>query len=347
MRNCFIIDKNLSPNSFAFLYPILLNKDKIENKIDILFSFPKKNYDLIFVDSKYYNKKFQESEFDYIKSDLINLKKKCNKLIYCDNEASIFINETIFDFVDTYLKGRLPRNINIYKKKLYGQREFTDYYHKKYNIIDDTVNYSNIIGDKKLNKLVLGWNNGICDYSYYSPLKKKLFKLTGKIFSNKIKFNEKKEILISGRFKQKYNRNSINFHRDLFESVCKNICDTSRVSRLKYFNELKKSIFSISPFGWGEICYRDFESFTYSCILLKPNMDHIMTWPEYYIKNETYIPLDWDQPNSRQIERILDEKDNYKNIAEMGYVNYLKYFDNTNKFYFKKKLEKIINIVIN
>ena len=59
MRNCFIIDKNLSPNSFAFLYPILLNKDKLENKIDILFSFPKKII-FDFVDSKYYNKKFQE-----------------------------------------------------------------------------------------------------------------------------------------------------------------------------------------------------------------------------------------------------------------------------------------------
>ena len=94
--------------------------------------------------------------------------------------------------MDIYLKGRLPE-ILISTKKNYMVKEFTDYYHKKYNIIDDTVNYSNIIEDKKLNKLVLGWNNGICDYSYYSPLKKKLFKLTGKIFSNKIKFNEKKK----------------------------------------------------------------------------------------------------------------------------------------------------------
>ena len=32
-----------------------------------------------------------------------------------------------------------------------SSKRFTDYYHKKYNIIDDTVNYSNIIEDKKLN----------------------------------------------------------------------------------------------------------------------------------------------------------------------------------------------------
>ena len=76
----------------------------------------------------------------------------------------------------------------------------------------------------------------------------------------------------------------------------------------------------------GRICYRDFESFSYGCLLLKPNMDHINTWPNYYLKNQTYISLDWDQTNSNELERIIDEKEKYKNIAELGYLNYFKYF---------------------
>ena len=103
-----------------------------------------------------------------------NLRKKCNKLIYCDNEASIFINNLIFDYVDIYLKGRLPNNLNIYKKKLYGQREFTEYYNKKFGIIDSTESYSKILKDKNLKKIFLGWNNGICDYTYYSTIKKNI-----------------------------------------------------------------------------------------------------------------------------------------------------------------------------
>jgi hypothetical protein len=344
---CFVIDRELSPNSYAFLFPLLLNKDHIDHEIEIFYKSPIKNYDYIFIDSKFYNNKFQLNDFEFIRNDLENLRKKCNKLIYCDNEASIFINNLIFDYVDVYLKGRLPSDLNIYKKKLYGQREFTEYYNKKFGIIDSPENYSNIIEDKNLKKIILGWNNGICDYTYYSIIKKKLFILTKKLYFNKPKFYDLKKNLISGRFKQNYNRNTINFHRKLFENICYKICDTDRIHRLRYFQELKNSFFSLSPFGWGEICYRDFESFSYGCLLLKPNMDHINTWPNYYLKNETYISLDWDQTNSSELERIIDEKENYKNIAEFGYLNYLKYFDNNNKFFFKKYFEKIISDIKN
>ncbi len=347
MKICFIIDKELSPNSFAFLFPLLLNIKNINEEIEILYRLPEKNYDLIFVDSKFYNKKFQSNDFKSITNDLTSLRQKCRKIIYCDNEASIFINKSIFSFIDYYLKGRLPKNLNIYKKKLYGQREFTDYYHNKFGIIDDPVNYSNSLEDKDLKKIILGWNNGICDYSYYSTIKKKIFSLTGKLFFTKTKFYKFKKNLISARFKQNYNRNTINFHRELFEKICFNICDTTRVNRYKYFQELKNSFFSLSPFGWGEICYRDFETFSYSALLLKPNMDHINTWPNYYLKDKTYISLDWDQADANQLEKIINNKENYKNIAEFGYSNYFKFFDNYNKFFFKKHFEKIISEIKN
>ena len=347
MNICFIVNKDLNPNSFAFLFPLILNKNNFDHEIDISYEFPKNNYDFIFIDSKFYNKKYLTGDFDYIKNNLILLKKRCSKLIYCDNEASIFINSSIFDFVDIYLKGRLPSDMSVYNKKLYGQREFTDYYHRKYHINDENVSYSNILEDKDLKKIFLGWNNGICDYSYYSIFKKKIFSLTGKLYFNKPEFHNVKKNLVSSRFKQNYNRNTINFHRKMFENIFNNICDTKRVNRYKYFAELKNSFFSISPFGWGEICYRDFESFTYGCLLLKPDMDHINTWPNYYLKNKTYISLNWFQSDSTDIEKILDQKENYYDIAKFGYKTYSKYFDNNNKFYFKRYFEKIINNITN
>ena len=57
--------------------------------------------------------------------------------------------------------------------------------------------------------------------------------------------------------------------------------------------KIKKFNFSISPFG-GEICYREFESFLYRCVLIKPNMEHLRTWPDYYIENKTYLPMKQD-----------------------------------------------------
>ena len=43
----------------------------------------------------------------------------------------------IFEFIDYYLKGIIPKDLNIYKKALYGKRQFTDFYYKKYKIKDD------------------------------------------------------------------------------------------------------------------------------------------------------------------------------------------------------------------
>ena len=77
---CFVIDKGLSPNSYAFLFPLLLNKNQIDHEIEIFFKLPIKNYDYIFIDSKYYNKKFQSNDFEFIKNDLENLRKNATNL---------------------------------------------------------------------------------------------------------------------------------------------------------------------------------------------------------------------------------------------------------------------------
>ena len=347
MKICFIIDKNLNPNSYAFIFPILINKKNFSSfDIDIISKDPEKIYDLIFIDSKYYITQFKNNDFNFISNNLIQIKNKCKKLIYCDNEASIFINKNLFKYVDTYLKGRLPADINTYKKELYGQRQFTDFYHKKYNIRDNAENYSNIIEDDQLKKIILGWNNGICDYSYFSIVKKLIFKLSGKIFlSTKFQILNKKK-LISARIKQKYNRNTINYHRNIYEKLLSNYCNIERISRNQYFKELKNSKFSFSPFGWGEICYRDFESFLYKCILIKPNMSHIKTWPDFYIENKTYISTPWDLNNRNLIDKIFENEEEFKKIGEFGHENYIKYLNNDDNSIFTKYFENLIKNII-
>jgi len=347
MKICFIIDKNLNPNSYAFIFPIILNKKNFNFfDIEIINKDTEKIYDLIFIDSKYYINAFKNDNFNFISNNLIQKKKKCKKLIYCDNEASIFINKDLFKYVDIYLKGRLPTDINTYKKELYGQREFTDFYHKKYNIRDDVESYSNIIEEDHFKKILLGWNNGICDYSYFSIIKKLIFKLSGKIFLNtKFQILNKKK-LISARIKQRYNRNTINYHRNIYEKLVSNYCSIERISRNRYFKELKNSKFSFSPFGWGEICYRDFESFLYKCILIKPNMNHIKTWPDFYIENKTYISIPWDLTDRYLIDRIFEKETELNKIGEFGYENYIKYLNNDDNSIFTKYFENLIKEII-
>ena len=66
------------------------------------------------------------------------------------------------------------------------------------------------------------------------------------------------------------------------------------VPRRQFEAELRDSRVCVSPFGYGEVCYRDFEAVAAGCLLAKPDMGHLRTAPDLYVPHETYIPFRWD-----------------------------------------------------
>ena len=349
MRIFFLIDKNCNQNSFSFIFPILTNKKYFKEEIIVGNQLPKKNYDLIFVDSKFFYEEFNKAEFQYIRNCIIELKLKCKKIVYVDNEASIFINKNIIEMFDYYLKGRIPNDMNIYKSKLYGLREFTDFYYHKFNIKDKNEIYSEYLDEKNISKIILSWNNGICDYSFWSKINRNFFKLSNFVFNNFKCKNYEKRQNFSARFSQSYLRQTVNFQRKELSRLIDDSQLTNRVNRYRYFNELKRSKISFSPFGWGEICYRDFESFYYKCALIKPDMDHINTWPNYYKKKLTYLSLNWDFSNFENIIQYISDKKNENDlnfIAAEGQKNYFYYLYSGGEspfvLHFKSILKKVL-----
>ena len=96
---------------------------------------------------------------------------------------------------------------------------------------------------------------------------------------------------------------------------------TKRVPIKEYIKELMNSRTVCSPFGWGEICRRDFETFIYGGALIKPDMSHIDTFPQWYIPEETYLPIRWDFSNFDELLEDLKDsnKDEYfRFIAHKG-----------------------------
>lgn len=74
-----------------------------------------------------------------------------------------------------------------------------------------------------------------------------------------------------------------------------NILADGRVKRHALFKEMTHSRLCFSPFGYGEVCWRDFESYATGSLLLKPNMDHLKVYgDDFFIPDETYISLNWD-----------------------------------------------------
>jgi hypothetical protein len=58
--------------------------------------------------------------------------------------------------------------------------------------------------------------------------------------------------------------------------------------------ELANSRLCFSPFGYGELCWRDIEAFQTGAVLIKPDMGHLQTLPDLYEPGVTYLPVRWD-----------------------------------------------------
>ena len=67
-----------------------------------------------------------------------------------------------------------------------------------------------------------------------------------------------------------------------------------KVGPRRYFMELRRSRAVFSPFGWGEVCFRDFEAAACGAALVKPSMAHVETEPDLFVPGESYAPVRWD-----------------------------------------------------
>ena len=84
-----------------------------------------------------------------------------------------------------------------------------------------------------------------------------------------------------------------------------------------FVNVMKRSKIGLSPFGMGELCYRDLELIQWGCLLIKPDMSKVITEPDFFKPMETYIPVkpDWSDLNET-IENVLDYWNDYEYIID-------------------------------
>ena len=265
---------------------------------------------------------------------LETIKKKVKSVFYFDTtDSSGCIQNEVFDYVDLYFKSQILKNKDLYKKKLYGSRIYSDYFHKKFKVRDNFIMFQRPLTDSNLKKLKLSWNSSLANYS----LKGKMLMLGYKYLKNyDFLFLPKKKyipsltrpnlFLYKGNFE--YERNTISWQRQQIFKKMKKSIDTRRVNLIKYYNLLKKSKVVISPFGWGEINYKDYEAFIYGNLLFKPDVSHIQTWPELFYRNKTYLQFKWDLSDfDKKIKNIKTNFEEYIHIAENGQKNYFKFLN--------------------
>lgn len=200
----------------------------------------------------------------------------------------------------------------------------------------------------QLHKIKLGWNIGLTDFRQF-PLSKYYLigtsRLLNSIYKEPKMFNEVKEKKIDSSFRGKINKEveSYSFQRNIIIEYFKSerrfkLVTGPYIPRKKYLRELESSKVSISPFGWGEVCYRDFESIISGCLLLKPDMSHLETYPNIYKKNETYIPLKWDMSDlPEKLSMVIKNYHDYLDLVKKSQERYMNCVSDFGKFLSKFK----------
>jgi len=330
LKKISILTTNARIPSF-FIYPIKKNKALLhETGYDINFIYKPKNKklscDILSLMSIYFTKWWHTPErvIEFIEE----AKKYCNKIVWLDDNDSTGVTHfELLPYIDLYLKKQLLKDKKQYAKALYGDRLFTDYYHKEFGIVDETTYQSKPLDMSLAHKVQLSWHIGLGD-------------MAGDILPRWVRFIRSRmrpqypkalqdvnglrsfDFMFKGT--RKYPRNTVSFHR---EEIGKKIDDMThlksvlqgRVSIPEYKRQMSQSKIVISPFGWGEIGVRDFETWIYGAALMKPDMSHMETWPDVFIPFETYYPINWNFDNLETgVKQLLDDDRLRLRLAEKG-----------------------------
>lgn len=263
---------------------------------------------------------------------LKEIRTKCNMLIWLDTADST--GTCMFDvmpYVDLYFKKQLLKDKSLYCRDLYGARLFCDYYHKFLGIEDPQITERAYppTSPKYLNKLRISWNVALGDL-YATPLQMLLHPHTVKRprflspdtdRSLDVQYRGNGYSPIAG-----YPRSEASRLIQQIDGI--SISDvTKKIPKKEYIAEGMSSKAILSPFGWGEICGRDFEAFVYGACMIKQSMEPFETYPDLYKSGITYVPLKWDFSDFK-VKVLKAASEDYKRIAKEAQSRYKFYFTN-------------------
>jgi hypothetical protein len=326
----------LSVNSQGFLYPLLSNRELFsENQVKFVFftSICPELLDcnILLIDSKFFRFQWEFDE-NKIVDQLGIFADRIDSILWFNTGDSSgvvgsYIN-TVLPYVNLYCKAQVYKDKSLYQKKLYANRLYCDYYHREFGIEDDEILLPDpVIASDDLEKVRVSWNIGYArcyDFCglYIAGLYKRWprrFLLSFPVFVHEA--TKRRQLGLFSRMSSNFSRNTISFQRMKLAEL---VGSMGRVSRRKYYKELKSSKVVVSPFGWGEINNRDFEAFVHGCLLIKPSVNHLRTYPDFFIEQETYVPYDWDLKNMVSVlEEVEANYCQYTDIAIEGQQRYV------------------------
>lgn len=325
--------------SRGILFPLLrycnqLRKRGIECSVYRNAALELTDCNTLIVEDNLFKSENAEFTLDYLR----RIEGDVDQLLWFDTTDSTgTVHDEAISIVDQYYKKQLLRNRERYLEPMYGSRPFTSFYHRKFEVddndeVDEGELQPHISSQGYLDKLGISWHIGLIPKTpFQNRLWHTLERLPdsicrvlpwGHVFDASPLWQSPstdRTVDVSGRFTTNYSRSTVEFHRKLMDRELSGWFESEKVGRMEYLQELRSTKILLSPFGYGEICHRDFEGFLSGCLVVKPEMDHLETWPPLYEGGETIVEVPWDMSGaSETLETVLNEYDRYRAIAEQG-----------------------------
>ncbi len=246
------------------------------------------------------------------------------KLVYFDGDDDLCVQwPSVLKSVDLYVKKHVFSDTNAYLRTFIGKSNLTDYVARRFGASFDSniIPRSGSIDPADLPKLYLGWNIGLDDKIAA------LFQKTKRYSSSAKDVDVVCRALVPETSWIFPMRNTVVENLEPIGSRFRLLLPTQRVSQEQYLNEMRRSRICVSPFGFGEICWRDFEAVLCGCLLVKPDVGHLRTIPDIFDPDVTYIPVRWDYSDLRdKCIYFLEHESERARIADKAYETLADYY---------------------
>ena len=228
------------------------------------------------------------------------------RLVYFDGDDDLMIQwPEILQLVDSYVKKHVMRDPAAYRPGI-GKSNLTDHVARTYGVSFEKHPIPAMrrsfpgVPRAAADKIHLGWNIAFDD---------KIRRLAAKA---SIHMPKDTDVVcragVPGDWIEPFRKPVV----DLLESVrtrWRVLTPRHRVDQAQYNQELLRSRICVSPFGYGEICWRDFEAILCGCLLVKPDVGHLRTYPDVFVPGDTYVPVRWDYGDLlEKCERYLSDE---------------------------------------
>jgi hypothetical protein len=214
------------------------------------------------------------------------------RFIYFDGDDDANVQwPAVLRVVDLYVKKQAFADNKAYRSHYVGKSNLTDYVAKNYGVsfADNIISTSGGLDDPvDVDKIYVGWN---------LALDEPILEILQRVRSLPLVVRDC-DVVCRASVPQDnwlyHLRSSAVAAIEAMSTRFHVLAPRHRVPRSEYWDEMLRSKICVSPFGYGEICWRDFEAIMCGSLLVKPDITHLKTLPNLFVPGVTYIPIRWD-----------------------------------------------------